>query len=35
VVIDGDAFRTVVAQALGTTRDFDQIIRGRLGGSAG
>ena len=35
VVIDGDTFRTVVAQSLGTTRDFDQIIRDRLGRSAG
>ena len=31
VVIDGDTFRAVVAQSLGTTRDFDQIIRDRLG----
>jgi hypothetical protein len=28
--MDGDAFRAVVAQSLGTTRDFDQIIRDRL-----
>ncbi len=35
VVIDGDTFRAVVAQSLGTTRDFDQIIRDRLGRSAG
>jgi len=34
VVIDGDTFRAVVAQSLGTTRDFDQIIRDRLGRSA-
>ena len=30
VVMDGDAFREVVSQSLGTTRDFDQIIRDRL-----
>ena len=35
VVIDSDTFRAVVAQSLGTTRDFDQIIRDRLGRSAG
>jgi hypothetical protein len=34
VVIDGDTFRAVVAQSLGTTRDFDQIIRDRLGRAA-
>jgi uncharacterized protein YhbP (UPF0306 family) len=31
LVIDGDTFRSVVAQALGTTPDFDQIIRERIG----
>ena len=35
VVMDGDAYRNVVSQSLGTTRDFDQIIRDRLGRSAG
>ena len=30
VAMDGDAFREVVSQSLGTTRDFDQIIRDRL-----
>ena len=31
LVLDGDTFRSVVAQALGTTPDFDQIIRDRIG----
>jgi uncharacterized protein YhbP (UPF0306 family) len=31
IVIDGATFRSVVAQALGTTPDFDQIIRDRVG----
>jgi uncharacterized protein YhbP (UPF0306 family) len=30
LVLDGATFRSVVAQSLGTTPDFDQIIRGRL-----
>ncbi len=32
LVMDGATFRSVVAQSLGTTPDFDQIIRDRLGG---
>ncbi len=31
LVLDGATFRSVVAQALGTTPDFDQIIRDRIG----
>ena len=31
LVLDGDTFRSVVAQSLGTTPDFDQIIRDRIG----
>jgi CRP-like cAMP-binding protein len=31
LVLDGATFRSVVAQALGTTPDFDQIIRERIG----
>jgi CRP-like cAMP-binding protein len=31
LVLDGATFRSVVAQALGTTSDFDQIIRDRIG----
>jgi CRP-like cAMP-binding protein len=31
LVLDGDTFRSVVAQALGTSPDFDQIIRDRIG----
>lgn len=31
LVMDGATFRTVVAQSLGTTPDFDQIIRDRIG----
>jgi uncharacterized protein YhbP (UPF0306 family)/quercetin dioxygenase-like cupin family protein len=31
LVIDSETFRSVVAQALGTTPDFDQIIRDRIG----
>jgi uncharacterized protein YhbP (UPF0306 family) len=33
LVMDGATFRNVVAQSLGTTPDFDQIIRDRLGGA--
>ena len=31
LVMDGPTFRDIVAQALGTTADFDQVIRERLG----
>jgi uncharacterized protein YhbP (UPF0306 family) len=31
LVLDGATFRSVVAQSLGTTPDFDQIIRDRIG----
>jgi uncharacterized protein YhbP (UPF0306 family) len=31
LVLDGDTYRSVVAQSLGTTPDFDQIIRDRIG----
>jgi uncharacterized protein YhbP (UPF0306 family) len=31
LVLDGATFRSVVAQSLGTTSDFDQIIRDRIG----
>lgn len=31
LVIDSDTFRAVVSQSLGTTPDFDQIIRDRIG----
>jgi uncharacterized protein YhbP (UPF0306 family) len=31
LVLDGTTFRSVVAQSLGTTPDFDQIIRDRIG----
>jgi uncharacterized protein YhbP (UPF0306 family) len=31
LVIDSETFRSVVAQSLGTTPDFDQIIRDRIG----
>jgi uncharacterized protein YhbP (UPF0306 family) len=31
LVIDSDTYRSVVAQSLGTTPDFDQIIRDRIG----
>jgi CRP-like cAMP-binding protein len=31
LVLDSDTFRSVVAQALGTSPDFDQIIRDRIG----
>ena len=31
LVLDSDTFRSVVAQSLGTTPDFDQIIRERVG----
>jgi len=31
LVLDGDTYRSVVAQSLGTTTDFDQIIRDRIG----
>jgi uncharacterized protein YhbP (UPF0306 family) len=31
LVIDSDTFRSVVSQSLGTTPDFDQIIRERIG----
>jgi uncharacterized protein YhbP (UPF0306 family) len=31
LVLDGATFRSVVAQSLGTTPDFDQIIRNRIG----
>ncbi len=34
LTMDRDAFRSVVAQALGTVPDFDRIIRERLGGGA-
>jgi uncharacterized protein YhbP (UPF0306 family) len=34
LVLDGATFRSVVAQSLGTTPDFDQIIRDRIGASA-
>jgi uncharacterized protein YhbP (UPF0306 family) len=34
LVLDGATFRSVVAQALGTTPDFDQIIRERIGAVA-
>lgn len=32
MTMDREQFRSVVAQSLGTTADFDQIVRGRLGG---
>jgi uncharacterized protein YhbP (UPF0306 family) len=35
LVLDGATFRSVVAQALGTTPDFDQIIRERIGAFPG
>jgi CRP-like cAMP-binding protein len=35
LVLDGATFRSVVAQALGTTPDFDQIIRERIGALPG
>jgi hypothetical protein len=31
LVMDGPTFRDIVAQALGTTADFDQVIRERMG----
>lgn len=34
-VMDGPTFRDIVAQALGTTADFDQVIRERLGTHSG
>jgi len=34
-VLDGATFRSVVAQSLGTTPDFDQIIRDRIGAAPG
>ena len=34
LVLDGATFRSVVAQSLGTTPDFDQIIRERIGATA-
>lgn len=34
LVLDGATYRSVVAQSLGTTPDFDQIIRERIGASA-
>lgn len=35
LVMDGPTFRDIVAQALGTTADFDQVIRERLGTHSG
>ena len=35
LVLDGATFRSVVAQSLGTTPDFDQIIRDRIGAAPG
>jgi uncharacterized protein YhbP (UPF0306 family) len=35
LVMDGPTFRDIVAQALGTTADFDQVIRERLGVHSG
>jgi uncharacterized protein YhbP (UPF0306 family) len=35
LVLDSATFRSVVAQSLGTTPDFDQIIRDRIGAAAG
>ena len=35
LVLDGATFRSVVAQSLGTTPDFDQIIRDRIGAATG
>jgi uncharacterized protein YhbP (UPF0306 family) len=34
LVLDGATFRSVVAQSLGTTPDFDQIIRDRIGAAS-
>ena len=34
LVLDGATFRSVVAQSLGTTPDFDQIIRNRIGAAS-
>ena len=34
LVLDSDTFRSVVAQSLGTTPDFDQIIRDRIGAAS-
>jgi CRP-like cAMP-binding protein len=31
LTLDGDTFRDLIAQSLGTTPGFDQIIRQRLG----
>jgi hypothetical protein len=33
--MDGPTFRDIVAQALGTTADFDEVIRERLGVHSG
>ena len=35
LVLDSDTFRSVVSQSLGTTPDFDQIIRDRIGALPG
>ena len=35
LVLDSATFRSVVAQSLGTTPDFDQIIRDRIGAAPG